>query len=354
MRILLATNHLWRYTGAECNLMDLARALAVRGHQLACYAVFVAPAMKAPFEEAGARVLVADAEVDAFAPDAIFCQHHPVASLLRDRLPEVPMVLAHLGVEPILEQAPLVPCGVDLHLAISEEARAALVAQGVPEEKIRVFRNVVEARRRPSASERSGALLFSYKLSRETCSVLSCVVGEMGLSLDTDSLAKSGTLRPDHVAEKLGHARLVIASGRSALEAATAGAAVVVLGPAGLDGALTAQTLQTLAEANFSGRRHGARVTPESVRQAVTEALASNVQETLAEVRRQFDPHQRAEQLESILAAASPPVMSALDVARNQRLARLLHEQRWMAVYQAELTRTSWWGKVKARWSWLP
>ena len=129
----------------QLNLIGLARAMAARGHEVACYAQFVTPLMRSAIADLGLRVLEdVQGELDRFAPDAIFCQHHPVASILRSRLPTPPLLLAHLGVEPEIEQAPLLECGASVHLAISEEMRDALIAQEVPMEKIVVFRNAVD------------------------------------------------------------------------------------------------------------------------------------------------------------------------------------------------------------------
>jgi len=73
VRILLGTNHLWSYTGSELNLVGLARAMAAR-------------------------------------------QHHPVATILRSRLPTHPLLLAHLGVEPEIDRAPLQEFGASAYL----------------------------------------------------------------------------------------------------------------------------------------------------------------------------------------------------------------------------------------------
>jgi hypothetical protein len=355
VKILFATNHFWDYTGSELNLIGLSRALAARGHEVACHALFITPRMRAGIQGMGLR-LVAKDELAAFAPDAVFCQHHSAAAMVRGRLPHAPMVLAHLGVEPELEQAPLVDCGVGLHLAISEEVRDALIAQKVPAEKIRIFRNaidtsVLDARRDPGA--RQAALLFSYKLSSEVSSLISSVTAQFGMALDSSSLATHGLQKPAEVAARLGAARLVFASGRSALEAALSGAAVVVLGPKGLDGALTAATWRTLAESNFSGRRHASALTPESVRQAMSESLQSDVEATRTQLHAEFGLDGRAENLERLLSASRPPAMSGSDLAIVRRLSRLLDEQRALAIQQSGLeqpaNRARWWSQLVPR-----
>lgn len=357
MKVLLATNHLWSFTGSELNLIGLARALAARGHDVACCAVFLSPVMCAGLRHTGPRVLAdGERELADFAPDAAFCQHHTAAAMVRAQLPMVPMLLAHLGVEPELEQAPLLDCGVGVHLAISEETRDALIAQNLPADRMRIFRNAIDTRildAQENTAPKRDAILFSYKLSREATSLIEAATHGFGITLDPSSLTGLGWHDPAEVGRRLRAARLVFASGRCALEAAVAGAAVVVLGPKGLDGALTSATWRTLAEANFSGRRHAMALTAESLRQAISDALEADVAAMRRQLRAEFGLEGRCEELEALLSACPPPALNARDLALNQRLSRLLHEQRSMAVRQIELERSGglsrWWNRLIRR-----
>lgn len=347
MKLLFACNHLWNYTGSELNLLGLARAMAARGHEIVCYAQFVTPLMRSAMADLGLRVLQdLEGELDRFAPDAIFCQHHPVASILRSRLPTPPMLLAHLGVEPEIEQAPLLDCGASLHLAISEEMRGALIAQEVPAEKIVIFRNAIDIwADEPTSGPafKHGAVLFSYKISASYAALVTRVAAEFGMTLDSTSLTQRGDRTPQGVIARLRTAQLVFASGRGALEAALAGAAVVVLGPKGLDGALTVDTWASLAQANFSGRRHAIAPTEDAVRRSIKEALSADGEETSRVLARQFGLPGRAEELERLLLSASRPAMSPRDTSLNCRMARVLAEQRQMAMYQGELLAQAKW-----------
>lgn len=343
MKILFATNHFWNYTGSELNLVGLARAMAARGHEVACHAFIVSPAMGANLQAMGLRLLPEeDGVLTQFEPDAVFCQHHSMAAMVRARLPTLPMVLAHLGVEVELEQSPLIDAGVGLHLAISEEMRDRLVAQGVPSDKVRIFRNAIDNSlylHEAGAGARQEALLFSYKLREEATSLIATVTQGFGMTLDTSSLTTHGVQAPAAVAARLGAAGLVFASGRSALEAAMGGAAVVVLGPKGLDGALTSQTWRTLAQANFSGRRHRLALTAEPLRQAIAQALQSDIEATQAAVRAEFSLDARAEELETLLRALPNSGLSARELELNRRLSQLLRDQKLLAMQQRDADR---------------
>lgn len=343
MKILFATNHFWHYTGSELNLIGMARAMAERGHEVACVAQVVSPLMRSGLQSIGLRLLEAQGEAVAkFAPDVAFCQHHSSAALVRSRLPAVPMVLAHLGVEPELEQAPLLDCGVGLHLAISEEVRGQLLSQGIPDGSIRIFRNAIDTSLLQGGSDAAGrqdVLLFSYKLRPEGTSLLASVVQEFGMNLDAAALTTHGVALPADIAARLGRARLVFASGRSALEAAMSGAAVIILGPKGLDGPLTAHTWRDLALCNFSGRRHGHALAAEPLRKAVAEALQSDVAATRDELQAAFGLRQRAEDLERLLTQVPAAAMDEEARARIRRLSLLLYEQRLLAMQQKDAER---------------
>lgn len=343
MKILFATNHFWNYTGSELNLIGLARAMATRGHEVACLALIVSPTMRENVQAMGLRLLADDGQALAqFAPDAVFCQHHSSAAVVRAHLPAIPMVLAHLGVELELEQAPLINSGVGLHLAISEEMRDRLVAQGVPPGKIKIFRNAIDSslhRHEADPGAKLQAVLFSYKLRQEATSLIASVTQGFGLTLDTSSLTTHGVQAPAAVAARLGAARLVFASGRSALEAAMGGAAVVVLGPSGLDGALTAQTWRTLAQANFSGRRHALAIAEAPLRDAIAHALHSDINATRAVLRAEFSLDSRADELEALFPSITAPALDERQLELNRRFSQLLRDQRLLAMQQRDADR---------------
>lgn len=340
MKILFATNQLWSFTGSEMTLLGLAQACAARGHQVACHAQFISPRMLTDLQRRGLKLIEAAADLASDAPDVVYCQHHPVAAAVRRRLPTVPMVLAHLGVEPELEQAPLVNCAIEKHLAISEEARDLLIRQGIDPQRIVMFRNAVrDDLFEPFAARNDKALLFSYKIPAEWKGLLKQAAADSALEFDGESLIARGHLDPEELAQRLRGSKLVFASGRSALEAALAGAAVVILGPKGLDGALTVDSIDVLAQCNFSGRRHAGEVTPETLRKAIAQALSADHATVRAQIVETFGLVARSRELEQLLLAAlsSPVRPDAASSATVHRFDELLDEQRRMAVWQNKL-----------------
>ena len=82
-----------------------------------------------------------------------------------------------------------------------------------------------ESKAKPGVKD--GALLFSYKISASDAALVTRVAAEFGMTLDSTSLTQRGNLTPQGVIARLRTAKLVLASGRGALEAALAGAAVL-------------------------------------------------------------------------------------------------------------------------------
>jgi tetratricopeptide (TPR) repeat protein len=340
LRLVLATNHLWNNTGSELTLLGFARALAAKGHEVVCFALMTNPKIARGLQGDGLRLLQSREELAQFNPDAVYCQHHTTAAAVRGCLPVVPILLAHLGVEPELEQAPFVNCRISRHLAISEEVQASLIQQGINSNRIQIFRNAV-----PAASfskyclPRTGntALLFSYKLSKGQRSVIRDGVGKAGLQLDDQSMTSIGQLPYEAIGERLSSARVVLASGRSAIEAMMTGAPTIVVGPKGLDGAATPARLAELAKANFSGRLIAQEITVETVRESVAQALAVDARLTSSTAINLFDLDKRTLELEHLCARAARKrhlEMPRQQLDRVSRFDRFLADHRKMVLRQ--------------------
>lgn len=343
MKVLLGTNQLWGHTGSELTLLGLAQELASRGHEVACFAIFVSPLMAEVFKRERLR-LIDKAAVDSFRPDAIYCQHQTAATTIRAHLPTTPMVLAHLGVEPELEQLPLLDCCAQMHLAISEEVRDRLIGQGAPPERIVIFRNAIPTRQFAVRDKHTGkkAVLFSYKLCDAHIEIVRQAAEQEELQLDDETLTQRGQTDYRAIPENLAPARVVLASGRSALEAALSGAAVVVIGPRGLDGAVTLESFDKLAEANFSGRRFAKEITIESVRKEIGHALRVDTIAVAMRTKSVFALEERSSELIHLLQQAidAPrPQIPRANLELIRRFDTLLAEQRRMSVVQSKLAR---------------
>ncbi len=258
LRVLVATNHLFAYTGSELTALTLARHLQARGHRVTLWARHAAPAFVAG-AAAGLTVVTALDGLGEGDFDAAYVQHVLGALELRERAPGLPLLHAHLGVLPFLEQPAFLDLGVHRHLAISEEVRDNLLAQGVPPERVAFLRNVVDAERfaprgTPADPPRR-ALLYSYKAGAARAGLVAQACAARGIACAWIG-RRPGEVDQAELPARLADADLVFALGRGAIEAMLCGRVPFVYDCHGGDGAVTPDTLDAIARCNFSGRLH--------------------------------------------------------------------------------------------------
>ena len=259
LRLLVATNHLFAFTGSELTAFTLAGQLQAKGQRVTVWARHVARDFARVFADAGLEVIDSLAGLPDDAFDAAYVQHQLGALELRDRFPRLPFVHASLGVLPWLEQPAFLDLGVARHLAISEETRDNLIAQGVPAARIGFLRNVVDGSRfrplRPPAERARRALVYSYKIGAERAALVAEACRRSGLACDWIG-RRPGEVPQERLAERLNGADIVFALGRGAIETMLCGRVPFVFDCHGGDGAVTPDNLDAIARCNFSGRLH--------------------------------------------------------------------------------------------------
>lgn len=261
MRFLLATNHLFGWTGSEITLATLGRVLREAGHEVLVYAPFVGGREIAEALLEGTPWTTDLASVQAFAPAAAYTQHHSVALEVRVVLPGVPIAHAMLGVLPHLEQPPRLELGLSLLLPISEEvARSASTVRG-DRTPSRLFRNLVDdvlfnvdtLEDRPR--RRLG--LISYKLDPRRLGLLRQAATRHGLELVDHQPARPGNDAYASMPDRVRSCDIVVCSGRGAIEAMLCGRVPLIMANCGDDGLVTPANFERLMAFNFSGRASG-------------------------------------------------------------------------------------------------
>ncbi|MCX5835052.1 MAG: hypothetical protein NTV99_11195 [Deltaproteobacteria bacterium] len=107
MSVLLATNHLFAFTGSEITLYTIAKFLKEKSHGVTVFAKYVNPGFTGVFK--GIAPACSDLrQIQGRHYDAAYVQHHTTALEVRHHFPDLPIVLASLGVLPFLEQPPIV------------------------------------------------------------------------------------------------------------------------------------------------------------------------------------------------------------------------------------------------------
>ncbi|MEM1183346.1 MAG: glycosyltransferase, partial [Acidobacteriota bacterium] len=280
MRILFTNHALAERSGTEVYLRDIVLELLKRGHEPVAYSRRLGDVAR---ELRRATVPVVD-DLDELLepPDLIHAQHHLEAMTALARFPLTPAVYLCHGWLPDPEAPPRHP-QIRLYGAVDDLVMKRLVEEcGIPAERTRWLPNFVDLRRfrpRPGLPERpKKALVFSNYVSEENClDAIRHACLQWGLQLDVVGRAHGRSeTAPEHL---LGQYDVVFAKGRSALEAAAVGSAVVLCDAAGLGPLVTAAEFARLRKLNFGVRLLRRDVTPENI---------------LKELQR-YDPHDAAE-----------------------------------------------------------
>ena len=229
MRVLITNNTLAERSGTTLYVRDLAERLLARGDTPLVYSPQPGEIAR-ELGDAGVEV-VADLRKLSAAPDLVHGHHE---------IPTMTALLAFPGVPGLFvchdprHHSDIPPTSfprLHRYVAVNYYCRERFIAHGIAEARICVVHNGVDLRRfqpRPPLPERPRrALVFSNYASdgtqlpavREACA-------RAGLSLDVvGAAAGSPSARPEAM---LGQYDLVLATGRSAVEAAAVGTAVVV------------------------------------------------------------------------------------------------------------------------------
>ena len=268
IRIVLATHHLLSWTGSEVTVATLARLLHVAGHQVLVYAPLWSSASFTAELLGDIPAVSKLTDVEAFAPDAVYSQHHPVVTGIRAALPGTPIAHAVLGVLPHLEQPPRRKLGIGMFLAISEEVSAALQGASIGPQRVRLFRNLVDDETFnavPADRSLSRVVCFSYKLGAEDMASLAAETERRGLALVAPQPVRAGSIPHSRVPSIVEQGEVVVASGRGAIEAMLCGRVPLILADCGDDGLVTPDNFDALMRVNFSGRGRGQKLDAQAV-----------------------------------------------------------------------------------------
>ena len=277
-KILLATHQLLDFTGSELFTFTLADFLKRHGHEVTVYSPYVDRFWQR-FESIRVRVVenLDDLRGDTF--DLAHVHHNITAIEVRRCFPSLPMVFLSHGVLPFLEQPPAINLQITRFLAVSEEVQAALLGYGIPENRVSIFRNIVDSQRFcPSSVLRpvpERALIISARLDEQRENIIREACALCGIS-PTFHGGRFGEIDPSHLPLLINNADIVFSLGRGAIEAMMCGRIPVVFDYLGGDGMVTPDNLQELMTCNFSGRLCGRGYTVDELVSEIKKYRAEN------------------------------------------------------------------------------
>lgn len=267
-KLLLATNHLFGWTGSETLLLTLIEELLERGHEVVVYVRHLDKAWAERHIHPNAKLTNSLDSVKTLKFDVAHVQHSPCLIDVRATFPTLPILFPSLGVLPFLEQPIPFEVGVSRFLAISEEVAANLAAYGIDERRIHIVRNLVsDSRFHPSSPIRERPeriLVLSYKMDAARREALRMAAEKTGASIRFAGSAGE-QITQDNLVVVINEADIVVSLGRGVIEAMLCGRVPLVYDIHGGDGLVTPDTLKDIRQNNFSGRRYSKEYTIENL-----------------------------------------------------------------------------------------
>ncbi len=254
LRILITNRILQTRTGTEVYVRDLAASLLHRGHLPIVYSPHLG---EMAAEIRAGTVPVVDDLAKVGAPPDIIHGHHgleTLAALLAfPGVPAVAVCHSWLG----WPDAPVIFPRIARYLAVDQTCRDRLVFEhGLPEARVQIRLNAIDLAqfqpRGPLPGRPARALVFGNSAGGAYLEAIEHACAARGIAVDAAGVRARTVLgRPQDV---LGHYDLVFAKGKSALEAAAVGAAVVLADPHGIGQMVTSQNFDELRPLNFGVR----------------------------------------------------------------------------------------------------
>jgi len=224
MKILMTNNRLDERGGSESYLETVAPELRRLGAEVVLFSP-VLGAVADRFRQQGFSVVGSTDEIPGDV-DVVHGQHSPAVAQVRQRLPEVPLVfVSHSWFVPIEDPAPeLRPAAL---VAFNDRVEARLRAFGLPGAAVHRLRQPVGISYAggpptPPADEARSLLVVSRRM-RHRLGQVEQACARAGIAVTT-LRGESADPRPEMQA-----ADIVVASGRTALEAMALGRAVLLL-----------------------------------------------------------------------------------------------------------------------------
>jgi hypothetical protein len=327
LRVLLVNWSLQARGGTESVIRDIALGLRARDHCPLVYAPSLGPIAR---EIAAAGIPVVDnlARIGD-EPDIIHAQHFFTTGEVLIRFPRAPAIHLCHGWSPTLERPPRFP-QIRRYVAVSDCTRDnAVNREGIAPERTTVLPNAVDlaripVRREPLPPRPNRALAFMPRANAAILPVLGAACAARGIEFAAVGLDREEP-EPERI---LVSYDLVFATGRSAIEALSAGCAVIVCDANGLGGLVTPETCERFRRHNFALRSLTRAVTPGAVGAEIDGYDCERAEAVAARMRADAHLDHYLDQLVALYRAAiaehraDPPSEPAIRDASQ----RFLHE----------------------------
>jgi hypothetical protein len=256
MRVLITNHSLSARTGTEAVVYEIARDLQRRGHEVAAYSSSLGEV--AELLSASSIAVISDPSACPFRPDIIHAQHHLDAMTALLAFPDTPAVYHLHGGVPWVERPPRHPRIVHYLATCEQVAGRTRLELGLSSNQVSALPNWVDLDRfrggKIPSSTPTRALLFGGGLgSPEIVDRVMPAFATHHIKLETTADWTDQERRTPELA--LPGYDIVLASGRSALEAMASGCAVVIVNHQSCIGWARQDNFLAFQQQNFSPNR---------------------------------------------------------------------------------------------------
>lgn len=276
MKVLITNYSLAERGGTEIYVRDLAFGLLKRGHTPIVYSPELGVVAR-EIREATIPV-VDDLDAVSATPDVIHGQHYHETMTALLRFPDVPAIYVCHDWYSRLDAPPPFP-RIMRYVAVDQTCYEKLVYEkAIPEERVRVFLNFVELERfKPRAAPlparpKRALMLCNYteegphlNAAREACASAGVTLDVLGARVGRPCA------QPERV---LGDYDIVLAKGRTALEALAVGASVILFLNRAVGPMVTSGELDRLLPLNFGIRSMRRIFDPDAFAQKLSQEIA--------------------------------------------------------------------------------
>lgn len=301
MRILITNSSLAYRTGTELAVTELAISLLHRGHQVVAFSSRLGEAAELLREST--IPVIDNPNHCSFVPDIIHGQHHLDAITALLAFPRTPAVYHCHGGFPWLERPPLHPRILHYVAMCDGLANSIRVEKNLPEAMVSAVPNWVDLNRtpirQPRASPPRRVLIFQSQLPHNRYGdAIRSAAESIGLEVTTSADWTDEQKR--NPAQQLSGFDIVFAGGRSAIEAAAAGCAVICVSPESCIGWAWPENFADMRWKNFSPRQGDAKITSGQITALLAEYHAHKSDDLTELVRQECTLERATDQLVSI------------------------------------------------------
>lgn len=304
LTVLMTDIQLTMWSGAKIVLRDFALKLGERGHRVVAWSSQQDAEVVSELRRIGVDVLDDMSDLP-YPPDVIQGQHNIPTMIAMATYPGVPAVLFCHSRE--WADVPLHLARIWRYIAVDRMRHEFLVKRhGVDPARVVTLHNAVDLtryppRHAPLPARPANALAFTKR--RGHVALLRSICESRGMAFEAlGTGADKVVVKPEEI---LSRQDLVFATGRSAIESACAGAAVILADARGIAGMVTRRNFRALRKANFGSLALIHRMNPANVIREIERYDPEDAAEVTRLVRQDADLDSATDRMESLLQAAA-------------------------------------------------